>query len=52
MRSGGRAISGPSRLRDVSTWVEQYRRTWEERLDRLDEFLREIQTEEQLDDRI
>jgi len=41
----------PEPLRDVSTWVEQYRRTWEERLDRLDEFLREIQTEEQLDDR-
>jgi DNA-binding transcriptional ArsR family regulator len=38
-------------LRDVSTWVEQYRRTWEERLGRLDDVLREFQTKEQLDDR-
>ena len=38
-------------LRDVSAWVEQYRRTWEERLDRLDALLREYQAKEQHDDR-
>ena len=30
-------------LRDVSDWVEEYRRHWEERFDRLDEYLKEIQ---------
>jgi len=30
-------------LRDVSGWVEQYRQHWEESLDRLEEYLREIQ---------
>lgn len=38
-------------LRDVATWVEQYRRLWEGRLDRLDEYLREIKPKEQPDDR-
>ena len=37
----------PERLRDVAAWVEQYRRLWEERLDRLDDYLRELQTKEQ-----
>lgn len=32
-------------LRDVSDWVEQYRRFWEERLDRLEEYLRELQAQ-------
>jgi DNA-binding transcriptional ArsR family regulator len=41
----------PEPLRDVSAWVDQYRRMWEERLGRLDEFLREVQPKEQLDDR-
>ncbi|MGH2451872.1 MAG: ArsR/SmtB family transcription factor [Candidatus Limnocylindria bacterium] len=31
------------RLREVADWVERYRRFWEERLDRLDEYLTEIQ---------
>ena len=33
----------PAKLRDVSSWVEQYRRLWEERFERLDAYLREIQ---------
>jgi DNA-binding transcriptional ArsR family regulator len=34
----------PEPLRDVATWVEQYRRHWEESLDRLDAYLRDVQT--------
>ncbi|MBX3415685.1 MAG: winged helix-turn-helix transcriptional regulator [Pirellulales bacterium] len=30
-------------LAEVAAWVEQYRRFWDERLDRLDEYLRELQ---------
>jgi len=30
-------------LRDVADWVGQYRRFWEERLDRLEDYLRELQ---------
>src|SRR2546430_15999879 len=37
----------PARLKDVSDWVEHYRATWEERFRRLDEYLRELQAEEQ-----
>ncbi len=33
----------PAPLRDVSDWVGQYRRLWEERLDRMDAVLREMQ---------
>ena len=33
-------------LQDVSDWVEQYRRFWEEKLDRLGEYLKELQAEE------
>ena len=33
-------------LRDVSHWVEQYRQFWEQRLDRLEEYLRELQAKE------
>lgn len=31
------------RLREVAEWVERYRRHWEERYDRLDEYLEELQ---------
>jgi DNA-binding transcriptional ArsR family regulator len=34
------------RLKEVSDWVEHYRRFWEQRLDRLDEYLRELQAKE------
>src|SRR5258706_12917 len=33
-------------LQGVSSWVEQYRQFWEERLDRLREYLRELQAQE------
>src|SRR5580692_1681827 len=31
-------------LKDVADWLEPYRRFWEQRLDRLDEHLRMLQT--------
>ena len=31
-------------LREVAAWVEQYRRIWEQRFDRLDDYLRTLQT--------
>ena len=30
-------------LRDASEWIERYRRHWDERLDRLGEYLKELQ---------
>ena len=36
----------PAPLKDVSTWVERYRDLWEERLNRLDDYLKRIQAEE------
>jgi DNA-binding transcriptional ArsR family regulator len=33
-------------LKDVADWVEQYRHIWEQRFERLDDYLREIQREE------
>jgi DNA-binding transcriptional ArsR family regulator len=33
-------------LKDVDDWVEKYRTFWEERFDRLDEYLREVQENE------
>jgi DNA-binding transcriptional ArsR family regulator len=33
-------------LKDVSHWIEQYRQFWEERLDRLDDYLRDLQSKE------
>ncbi len=33
-------------LQGVSSWVEQYRQFWEERLDRLDDYLRQLQARE------
>lgn len=37
-------------LRDVSAWVEQYRRFWEESFDRLEDYLREIQSKDKSND--
>ena len=37
-----RLEAGP--LRDVADWVEHYRRFWDESLDRLDDYLRELQS--------
>ena len=36
--------AGP--LKEVADWVGRYRRHWEERLDRLDKYLRELQKRE------
>ena len=33
-------------LRDVSDWVERYRRFWEQRFDNLDSYLKKLQTQE------
>ena len=33
-------------LKDATDWMEQYRRFWEARFDRLDEYLRELQGQE------
>jgi DNA-binding transcriptional ArsR family regulator len=41
----------PEGLRDVAGWVEEYRRLWERRIDRLDAFLREMQAKEKTHDR-
>jgi len=38
-------------LKEVSDWVERYRKQWEERLDRLDEYLKELQSKEKKDGR-
>ena len=35
----------PEPLKDISEWVEEYRSIWEQRLGRLDEYLRGLKTE-------
>jgi DNA-binding transcriptional ArsR family regulator len=44
-----RLDAGP--LKEVDDWVERYRSFWEERFDRLDDYLRELQEKEKTDDR-
>jgi DNA-binding transcriptional ArsR family regulator len=51
IRRGRRAQWRPCRLeaaplKEASDWVAQYRRFWDERFDRLDAYLKEIQEEE------
>jgi DNA-binding transcriptional ArsR family regulator len=41
----------PQALKSVDEWLERYRRLWEERFDRLEEYLRELQAKEKTDDR-
>ncbi len=36
----------PAALRGVDDWLERYRRLWEQRLDRLEEYLHELQAKE------
>ena len=36
----------PAALRGVDDWLERYRKLWEQRLDRLEEYLRELQAKE------
>ena len=38
-------------LKDAATWLEHYRRFWEERFDRLDDYLQALQRKEQRHDR-
>src|SRR5215210_4888767 len=40
----------PAALQEASDWLEEYRRRWEERLGRLDDYLRELQGKEQADE--
>src|SRR5258708_9199580 len=37
-------------LKDAADWLEGYRRNWEESFDRLDEYLKELQTKEKKHD--
>ena len=39
-----RLAAGP--LKDVADWIEHYRRFWEESLDRLEDYLRDLQNKE------
>ena len=41
----------PAPLKEVADWTEQYRRFWEESLDRLGQYLRELPNEEERDER-
>ncbi|MCA0756860.1 metalloregulator ArsR/SmtB family transcription factor [Paenibacillus sp. N4] len=36
----------PDPFQEMDAWLESYRRMWEERYDRLDDYLRELQGEE------
>jgi DNA-binding transcriptional ArsR family regulator len=36
----------PKALKGVDDWLERYRRLWEQRLDRLEDYLRELQAKE------
>ena len=40
----------PEPLRDVADWVDRYRRHWEESLERLDDYLRELQVADETED--
>ena len=44
-----RLEAGP--LRDVSDWVEHYRRFWEQSFDRLEAYLKQLQAQEKKDAR-
>jgi DNA-binding transcriptional ArsR family regulator len=38
----------PNALKEVADWVEHYRQFWEQRLDRLDDYLRELQKSKEI----
>jgi DNA-binding transcriptional ArsR family regulator len=40
----------PAPLKDAADWVAQYRQHWEQRLDRLEDYLHELQHKERSDD--
>ncbi|RCJ32625.1 transcriptional regulator [Nostoc punctiforme NIES-2108] len=37
-------------LKEAADWIEQYRQLWEQRLDQLDDYLQELQTQEEQDE--
>jgi DNA-binding transcriptional ArsR family regulator len=37
----------PGALKEVSDWTERYRQVWEQRLDRLDEYLQQLNAKEE-----
>jgi DNA-binding transcriptional ArsR family regulator len=37
----------PTALKEVDDWLDRYRRFWEERFDRLDDYLRELQAKDE-----
>jgi DNA-binding transcriptional ArsR family regulator len=39
----------PQPLKELDVWLESYRRIWEEKFDRLDEYLHELQGKEKKD---
>ncbi len=39
----------PTPLKEVADWVGEYRQHWEERFDRLDQYLKELQQKEEKD---
>lgn len=41
----------PAPIRGIAEWAEQYRRHWDERMDRLEVYLRELQQQEQTPER-
>ncbi|MBC7901467.1 MAG: winged helix-turn-helix transcriptional regulator [Saprospiraceae bacterium] len=43
-----RLEAGP--IKEIADWTEHYRRFWDERLDRLDEYLKELQLKEKNND--
>jgi DNA-binding transcriptional ArsR family regulator len=44
-----RIEAGP--LKEVADWTERYRHVWEQRFDRLEEYLQEMKAKEKKDDR-
>lgn len=41
--------ANPEPLNEAADWIDEYRRTWEERLDRLGDYLQELQAKENID---
>lgn len=41
----------PAPLEGAAGWIEQYRRLWEERLDRLDDYVKTLKAKEKNDER-
>jgi DNA-binding transcriptional ArsR family regulator len=41
----------PAALKDVDSWLEKYRRFWDENFNRLDDYLRELQAQEKSEEK-